>query len=172
MKLNNINEDGDNRAKSVVLPFVNGLSDILHRVFKSYNINVIHTINKRLDCIIKSGKDALPDSNKTGVVYRLKCKDCDACYVGQTKRHLATRVKEHRSDISKREGNWSVVSRHRASLFHDFDWSKVDILHQEQHLHKREVAEMIFIKRHHNAINLQTDTDNLPGVYDPILKNI
>ncbi|EZA61281.1 hypothetical protein X777_11988 [Ooceraea biroi] len=58
---------------------------------------------ERLDCIIKSGKDALPDSNKTGVVYRLKCKDCDACYVGQTKRHLATRVKEHRSDISKRE---------------------------------------------------------------------
>ncbi|EZA59754.1 hypothetical protein X777_16235 [Ooceraea biroi] len=90
-----------------------------------------------LDCIIKSGKDALPDSNKTGVVYRLKCKDCDACYVGQTKRHLATRVKEHRSDISKREGyniqgvililiNFKLVIKN--ILYHSFHLNKEKIL--------------------------------------------
>ncbi|EZA47026.1 hypothetical protein X777_17025 [Ooceraea biroi] len=162
----------ENKVKYVTFPFVDGLSDTLSRIFKQYQIEVVHTINKRLDCIIKCGKDVVPNDNKTGVVYRMNCINCDACYVGQTKRHLATRVREHRSAITKREGNWSVVSRHRASLFHDFEWSRVDILHREQHLRKREVAEMIFIKRHHNAINLQKDIENLPCVYDPILNNI
>ena len=29
------------------------------------------------------------------MVYQIKCSRCDACYVGQTVRHLTTRIKEH-----------------------------------------------------------------------------
>ena len=32
---------------------------------------------------------------KSGVVYKLTCPSCSACYVGETTRHLQTRVKEH-----------------------------------------------------------------------------
>ncbi|EZA48330.1 hypothetical protein X777_13844 [Ooceraea biroi] len=51
---------------------------------------------------------------------------------------------------------------------HTFDWSNVAVRHQEKHLRKREMAEMLFIKRSSNAINLQKDTDSLPGTYDLI----
>ena len=37
---------------------------------------------------------------KSGVVYKLTCPSCSACYVGETTRHLQTRVKEH---IQKKE---------------------------------------------------------------------
>ena len=32
---------------------------------------------------------------KSNVVYKIKCSQCQLCYVGQTARHLATRYKEH-----------------------------------------------------------------------------
>jgi len=35
-------------------------------------------------------------------VYKIKCSNCDINYVGQTKRQLGTRLKEHMSDIKKR----------------------------------------------------------------------
>jgi len=39
-----------------------------------------------LDRIIKPQKDRLPDYSKKNVVYKISCNDCDATYVGQTKR--------------------------------------------------------------------------------------
>jgi len=81
---------------------------------------------------------------QTGVVYKIDCNDCNASYIGQTNRHLITRIKKHRSDIKKHSDNFSVVSKHRFTQNHDFDWSNPKILHREKHRKKREIAEMIF----------------------------
>ncbi|EFN65592.1 hypothetical protein EAG_10087, partial [Camponotus floridanus] len=35
----------------------------------------------------------------------------------------------------------------------------------EKYVRKREIAEMFFIKRFNNLINLQKDTDNLNNIY-------
>ena len=35
---------------------------------------------------------------KSKVVYKIPCSRCDACYVGQTTRHLITRFKEHKKN--------------------------------------------------------------------------
>ena len=40
-------------------------------------------------------KDKVPKFLKSGVVYLFKCRRCSASYVGQTTRHLHTRVSEH-----------------------------------------------------------------------------
>ncbi|EFN60973.1 hypothetical protein EAG_13905, partial [Camponotus floridanus] len=48
---------------------------------------------------------------------------------------------------------------------HDFDWSLPVILHNEKHVRKREIAEMFFIKKFDNTINLQKDTENLNNIY-------
>ncbi|EZA46542.1 hypothetical protein X777_00052, partial [Ooceraea biroi] len=133
------------------------------------NIEFAYTIPKKLNCLIKLGKDTLTNGQQMGVVYKIECVNCEACYIGQTKRHLETRVKEHRSDISKRDNCLSVVSKHRVFNEHDFDWCNTKILHHENHRRKREIAEMVFIKRHSNAINLQKDTEDLPAVYDTVL---
>jgi len=36
------------------------------------------------------------------VVYKIECKDCETSYVGQTKRRLTTRIREHRNNINKK----------------------------------------------------------------------
>jgi len=43
----------------------------------------------------------------------LSCKDCDATYVGQTKRKLNTIISEHSRDINKKTGKHSVITEHR-----------------------------------------------------------
>ena len=40
-------------------------------------------------------KDPIPRGLRTCVVYKFLCASCNACYVGETPRHLSTRVGEH-----------------------------------------------------------------------------
>ena len=42
-----------------------------------------------------SAKDAISNLSPSRVVYKFSCTGCSACYVGETNRHLATRVREH-----------------------------------------------------------------------------
>ena len=49
-------------------------------------------------------KDTLPDCLCANVVYKFKCGGCNATYVGQTGRHLRTRIYEHLG-ISSTTGN-------------------------------------------------------------------
>ena len=40
-------------------------------------------------------KDPIPPGLRTSVVYKFLCAGRNACYVGETSRHLSTRVREH-----------------------------------------------------------------------------
>ena len=51
-----------------------------------------------LNRFIKTGKDKIKKEELANVVYQINCKDCDHSYVGQTKRKLKTRLKEHIND--------------------------------------------------------------------------
>jgi len=101
-------------------------------------------------------------------VYKLNCKDCDKAYIGQTKRHVGTRIKEHFNNI-KSTSKFSVVTNHRLSFNHDFEWDKPNILHRERNRKKREIAEMFLIKKFDNNINLQKDTKNLNPIYNKLI---
>ena len=39
--------------------------------------------------------DPIPKFLKSFVVYKFVCPSCNACYIGETTRHLSTRIKEH-----------------------------------------------------------------------------
>jgi len=132
-------------------------------------VDVRFTIPKKLDTIIRKGKDRLDAQQVTEIVYKINCEDCDKVYIGQTKRHLATRIKEHRSNIKNSSGNFSVTTDHRLKFNHDFDWFKPNILYKERNRKKIEIAEMFYIKKFDNNINLQKDTHNLNSIYDSII---
>ena len=42
-----------------------------------------------------SFKDRTPDALKSMVVYQFTCAGCNSRYIGETSRHLSTRIKEH-----------------------------------------------------------------------------
>ena len=96
-----------------------------------------------------------------GIVYKINCLNCESSYVGQTKRKLKIRIKEHKTDIKKPTSEISVVS-HRLNEMHELDWDNIRILDTEQSLMERRISEMIHIKGQTSGINKQSDTEDLP----------
>lgn len=126
-------------------------------------------MHNKLNTFIKTGKDINDVLTHCNVVYKISCAQCEATYVGQTKRQLATRIKEHKYDINKKCGSPSVITEHRLKHNHDFDWDNIKILDEENSYYKRTVSEMLYIKRQKEGINKQNDTEALPESYLPIL---
>ena len=62
-------------------------------------------------------KDRIPFSMRSHVVYKYKCQCCGALYVGQTRRHIHTRISEHMG-VSSKTGNKLSVSQMSAVLTH------------------------------------------------------
>jgi len=121
-------------------------------------------INK-LSSIIRVQKDPLPPLSHSNVVYKLRCTQCDASYVEQTRRLLKIRIDEHRNHIRRNTNQSSVIIEHSLEFLYDFDWDDVEILDEEIHYNKRIISEMIHIKKQSYSLNLQQDTDSLNSIY-------
>ena len=61
---------------------------------KTYVALTVMTLRK-LKTVLPSLKPPVEKLLKSGIVYNLTCPRCLACYVGQTSRHMQTRLKEH-----------------------------------------------------------------------------
>jgi len=80
------------------------------------------------------------------VVYKLRCAQCDALYVGQIRKLLKTKIDEHRSHSRRNTNQSSVITEHRLEFSYDFNWD-VEILEEEINHNKRIISEMIHIKK-------------------------
>ena len=83
-------------------------------------VKFITTINKTKACL-PSLKQSIDKSLKSGVVYKISCPRCPSCYVGQTSRHLITRMKEH-------NGKSKPVRRHFEACECEFTMDEVEII--------------------------------------------
>ena len=63
-------------------------------------VQVVLTIQKLKSCL-PSLKQRVPMMLRSNLVYKFTCPRCNACYVGKTCRHLASRVSEYRTKSSE-----------------------------------------------------------------------
>jgi len=153
------------------VPYVNGISKRFKNLTKKHNFNLFFLTTNSIQKYIKTGKDQLNPLSCCGAIYKINC-NCKASYVEQTKRSVKTRINEHFRDINKSSGSSSVISDHRLTPKHDFDWQGVRILDRESSWQKISVSEMIHIKRQKQGINKQSDTDLLPDNYLPVIRSL
>ncbi|KYM96667.1 hypothetical protein ALC62_12663, partial [Cyphomyrmex costatus] len=163
-----------NNSRSVswlTVPFVPGITEKFNRLNSSH-LRVSYYSSNKLHEFIRVHKDPLPREKKSGVVYKISCKNCDASYVGQTCRQLKSRIAEHKNHIRWNTSTRSVITEPRLHEDHEFDWENVRILDDEPHYRKRLISEMISIRRQVQGLNLQTDMEGFPKVYFPIIDRI
>ena len=94
------NED-ESEKKKFFVQYRGKVTEQFERTLRRINapVRFINTI-KKLRSNLPSLKAPIEKSIKSGVVYQINCSRCQACYVGQTVRHLITRVKEHKRSSS------------------------------------------------------------------------
>ena len=120
-------EEEQSHRATVVIPYVAELSERVRRVCKDYNIRTAFKSASTLRTALVRVKDPIPMEKKSGVVYEVPC-SCGKVYIGETKRTLETRMKEHRAAARLGQLEKSAVAEHAWQDGHTIDWSDVRIL--------------------------------------------
>jgi len=110
--------------------------------------------------------------SKNNVVYKLLCNNRDASYVGQTKRQVKTKIKEHINNRKLVPSRHSVITEHILEFKHSFGWKNIKILDYEPNYNKILISEMLHIKKQRHNVNSQKDTECLDDSYFCLLSAI
>ena len=109
-----------------------------------------------------SFKDKVPKYPRPSVVYLFKCRCCFASYVGQTTRHLHTRISEHLgiSPITGKHTSNSTKSSvfsHSCTSGHKVDFADFKILSfcSDPYDHELMIHESLLINKYKPTLNVQ-----------------
>ena len=100
------------------------LVSLFSKAYPQVDLKIVFRTTLRIANLFRY-KDIIPKRLKSFIVYGVYCTDCDACYVGKTKRHLITRFKEH-TDVRKP----TAVMDHVMNNNHNVIFDDVKILCQ------------------------------------------
>ena len=162
-----VTEEESKPNKKVNLPYIQGASEQLRRTFNKYNIKTTFYTPTSLRSLLSKPKDPVPKEDRNNVIYQLDCKDCEAVYVGETKRTLNIRTNEHISAV-KSASQRSHTAEHCWKYNHDFDWNNKRVLDFEKNWKTRIIKEAIYSEEnrpHINGVSLK-----LPAIWKPILQ--
>ena len=115
-------EEEKKEEKMIFVQYRGKLSEKFEGALKKLEApcKVIFTLRKLKTCL-PSLKPSVDVSLRSKVVYEIKCPCCNACYVGQTSRHLFCRIREH-----KRRS--SPVGNHFAACNTELTMNNVNIV--------------------------------------------
>jgi len=157
------------RIPYFTIPYVSCISKKFIQFFKTITFSKLaFCCYNKLNKFIRVHKDALSLFSRSNVVYRINCLNCDASYVGQTKRALNMTISQHRNHVRRNSSQPSVITDHKRISGHEFDWENVKILDSESNYNKRLISEMIYIKKQKHRLNAQTDTALLDPIYNDL----
>jgi len=169
----NKNQDKNNNCSAEmnkkVIPYIKKISESVTAIIDQSKYIISYRVLNNLGKFIKVHKDSNNLFNNNNVVYEISCSDCNASYVGQTKRQLKTRIKEHCNNYKLLSSNPSVITEHMLNYSHSFDWNNVEILDTKANYYKRLVSEMLHIKKQSNDLNAHKDTELLDNSYFEVL---
>ncbi|XP_045492134.1 uncharacterized protein LOC123691667 [Colias croceus] len=149
------------------LPYVKGVTDRIGRILRRASIKTIYKPHKKINQFLRPIKSNIPLQDAG--VYKLDC-DCGLSYIGQTKRSIANRLKEHIADIKHRRHKKSAVCEHTLDNNHFIRFDQPQILARENKFFPRLVREAIEIKKHPNFN--REDGLKLSNTWDPVIKNL
>jgi len=164
--------ENETQKKLLVLPYVKNISERINIFIDKGKYILGYRILNKLTTYIRRHKDRNNLESNNNIVYKIFCKDCNASYVGQSKRQLKTRINEHIKNIMLEESKHSVITKHILDKNHTFDWENTKILDFESNYFKRMISEMIYIKTQTNSLNSMEDIECLDSSYFNLLTKI
>jgi len=130
----------------LVLSYIRNISETMKSSIDSNEYITGYRILNKLTGYIKRHKDINKHDIKNNIVYKIFCNNCNASYVGQTKRQLKTRINEYEKNIRFDESKHSVITKHILEENHTFNLQNVKIMYYETNYFERLILEIIHIK--------------------------
>lgn len=157
-------KDNQQNHTFMTLPYIKGISEKIRRIAKDYNIKVAFRSDKTLRSLLTKTK---PENNlHKNCIYQIPC-ECGEVYIGETKRPLDIRVKEHKTHTERGETSRSGIAEHSWSKEHRVRWSEASVVHTESHWKKRKFKEAAFIQT--NSNNFSKPSVDIPNLWRPLL---
>ena len=106
---------------TATIPYIRGTSETIASISQPYNIRVAHKPITTLQRLLTNVKDKDKPEDRQGAVYKIKCCDCQASYIGETGRNLSTRLTEHKRATRNGDVN-NHIAEHHLQTKHQIDW--------------------------------------------------
>ncbi|XP_072021762.1 uncharacterized protein [Amphiura filiformis] len=95
-------KDSKERSKGlVVVPYVEGLSERVSRVFKKHGFSTSMKPHRTIRNVLVHPKDKRDPLQSAEVIYEIPCQNCPKTYIVETGRLFETRLTEHKSESEK-----------------------------------------------------------------------
>ena len=153
---------------TVTIPYIKGTSEIIARILQPYNIRVAHRSITTLRKLLTNVKDKDQPRDRQGAVYKIKCCDCQATYIGETGRNLNTRLTEHRRATRNGDIN-NNIAEHHLQTNHRIDWDSATCVTYNTNYYQRIVLESWFTNLEQTPINRCLQ---LPAPYKRLIDDI
>lgn len=149
---NTMSED----MKRVGFSYVPGVINKIKNRLKKHNILPVFSNSLKLKNIFESTKDKIDCLKKSGI-YSIECGDCNRRYIGQTKRSIEKRSKEHFNCVKQLKRRESAIAEHAISNKHTTDEKelKLSLIKCVSNDNKLDAYESYFIEKESDAINLE-----------------
>lgn len=146
----------------VPVSFVPQITNKLKSVFNECNMSLVYKNNNKLSDLLGSTKDKRDSLDKSGI-YRMKCSDCDAEYIGQTRRALKHRCKEHIKCVQQKQVRKSAFANHAVFNQHlNVSLDNIQLVKCVSDEKRLDAYECVYIKKSKNKVNL--DNGNIDSV--------
>ena len=139
-------------SKYFSIPFDRELSRGLKGIFKNVNYKLVYSANNKLQQLLGNPKDKTPPLERSGI-YEISCKDCNQKYVGQTRRSILTRFKEHLAQIRYGRPDKSCVAEHIVDNEHCIDLNNLKLIKQVSNYRQLDAYESIRINKCKDSMN-------------------
>ncbi|KAJ8962600.1 hypothetical protein NQ318_000993, partial [Aromia moschata] len=113
--------------------------------------------------LLGNPKDKIDINEKSGI-YEISCKDCDQKYIGQTKRSILTRFKEHMAHLKYGRTEKSCVAQHAFDNNHMIDINNLKLIRNVTNSRQLDAFESLEIIKCNKSMN----KDNGPIPTSPL----
>ena len=130
------------------LKFSRQMNRLLGKTVPWLSLRIIFRPARKLSCLSKI-KSQFATLTNSGLVYKVSCHDCDAFYIGETKRLLQRRLKEHKQQ------SYSSLNKHASETSHTVGLDSPVILATDTSDYRLTIKEALHIKHQkaHTSLN-------------------
>ena len=158
----------NNNTTPVTIPYVKGTSETIARILQPYNIRVAHKPITTLRQLLTKVKDKDEPNCRQGAVYKIKCCDCQATYIGETGRNLNVRLTEHKRATRNGDINHHIAEHHLQTN-HRIDLDSAKYITYSTNYYQRLNLESWFTNLEQTPLNRCLQ---LPAPYKRLIDNI